>query len=213
MTCSVIYIYPRTNREKYTRAAHIWRDAYLAHPPGITPHDVFVVLNGQGGPTKADERLFSPIPVKFIAHTNVGKDIGAFQMMARTYPVDLQVCLGAHARPRRAGWLDLIVSSYLRHGPGLYGAYGFKEPALHIRTTNFWLPSELLNAYPHEIHNGNRYGFEHGARESILRFVKDLGLEAWMVTWRGTYPSSQFRHVENDEAIFLDQHVDTIGYK
>lgn len=212
VTTSIVYCFPRTNHEKYNRAARLFVSSYLKHPPGVTPHEIIVAINGQPGPNRNDERLFSPLPVRFTSHTNVGKDIGAYQMVAREYPADLQLYFGAHTHFRKSGWLDVIVNSFLRHGPGLYGAWGFHEPAMHIRTTAFWMPSELLNAYPHEIHNGTRYEFEHGRSHSILKFVKDLGLEAWMVTWKATYPSAQFTHVTNEDSLILDQHTQSIGY-
>ena len=187
-------------------------NSYIQHPPGVVDHEIYVVINGDN-PNKDDERLFSKIGVKFLSHDNSGKDIGAFQMAARSVPCDLMVFIGAQVHFRRAGWLDLMVSSYERKGPGVYGAYAFHEPFLHIRTTCFWMPPDLLNLYPLMIHNGLRYEFEHGPKNGLARWAIDSGFNSWLVTWTGIFQPSDWRHVENHEALVLDQHSDRIGYK
>jgi len=213
MTVAVVYVHPRTNQKVYLSAARRFVTSYVTHPPGGTQHDLYVVINGDE-PRQSDQRTFSPLAPKYLQHDNYGKDIGAFQFAARTLPhYDLMVFLGSHVHFRQAGWLDVMVHAVERNGPGIYGAYAFHEPSPHIRTTCFWMPTQLLLMYPHMVGNDFRYEFEHGAANSIVRWINDSGFASWMVTWTGTFPQQSWRHVENKEALILDQHSDRIGYK
>lgn len=213
MNVAIVYVHPRMNVRTYIPAARRFAQSYMANPPGGTPHSLHVVVNGDEHARQNDANLFKPLPVTFYAHDNWGKDIGAFQKAAREIKgYDLMVFCGAHVHFRHPGWLDVMVNAYERNGPGIYGAYAFHQPNWHIRTTCFWMPPDLLNAYPHAVHNDFRYEFEHGATHSIVRWVIDSGFNAWMVTWRGTYPPDSWRHVENSEALALDQHSDRLGY-
>jgi hypothetical protein len=196
----------------YIPAARRFISSYMNHPPGATQHDLHVVINGDKN-NHTDERTFSPMSPKYHSHTNYGKDIGAFQFAARTIQSDLMVFCGSHVHFRQAGWLDVMVNAVERNGPGVYGAYAFHEPSPHIRTTCFWMPTELLLMYPHLVGNEFRYEFEHGAAHSIVRWINDSGFHPWLVTWRGIFPQANWRHVENNEALVLDQHSDRIGYK
>lgn len=210
MVVAICYVMPRILLRKYIPAARQFVSSYQQHPPGGTPHDLYVIINGDQ-PNKDDERLFKPLPVKFLSHDNFGKDIGAFQMAARTVQADLIVFCGSHVHFRRGGWLDIMVNAFERNGPGIYGAYAFHQPAIHIRTTCFWMPPDLLNLYPFAVDNGRRYEFEHGAT-GIAKWTIESGFTAWMVTWTGTFAPNDWRHVENQEALILDQHSDRIGY-
>lgn len=198
---------------KYVPAARRFVKTYMDHPPGGTQHDVFVVINGDQ-PRDTDKKTFHPLPVTFVHHDNFGKDIGAFQRAAREIKgYDLMLFCGAEVFFRRAGWLDLMVSAYQRNGPGIYGAFAFHTPHLHIRTTCFWMPPELLLLYPILVGNDQRYEFEHGPRHGISKWCIDSGFNAWLVTWMGVYPPREWRHVENSEALILDQHTSRIGYQ
>jgi hypothetical protein len=183
----------------------------MNHPPGATNHELWVVINGDDA-RMSDRRTFNPLRPTYLKHDNTGKDIGAFQLAAKSIPCDLMVFCGSHVHFRKAGWLDVMVNAYERNGPGVYGAYAFHEPNKHIRTTCFWMPPDMLNLYPHIVYNEFRYEFEHGATHSIVKWVIDSGFNAWMVTWNGIFPPSGWRHVENAEAVVLDQHSDSIGY-
>lgn len=211
MTVDLVYVYPRINQRVYLPLAKRFARTYMEHPAGGVPHDINVVINGDF-PNHTDAKTFSPLPVKFLAHDNYGKDIGAFQMAARTLKSDLIVCIGANVHFRRGGWLDIMVNAVEKNGPGIYGAYCFHQPMIHVRTTCFWMPRELLNLYPHQIGNESRYDFEHGPN-SIAKWCIDAGFNAWMVTTNEIFPPDKWRHVENHEALILDQHSDTIGYK
>jgi hypothetical protein len=171
------------------------------------------MINGDM-PRTSDLIPFKPLPVRLMTHDNWGKDIGAFQRAARDIQnCDLMVFCGSHIHFRQAGWLDIMVKSFENNGPGVYGAYAFHQPNPHIRTTCFWMPPELLNAYPHAVGNDFRYEFEHGSAHSIVKWTTDVGFNAWMVTWAGVFAQKDWRHVENHEALVLDQHSDRIGYK
>jgi hypothetical protein len=213
LNVAVCYVHPRMHMKTYIPAGRRFAQSYMAHPPGGTPHEVHVVINGDDQVRQHDPTTFKPLPVKFRVHDNWGKDIGAFQKCAREIPADLMVFCGAHVHFRHPGWLDVMVNAYERNGPGLYGAYAFHEPNPHIRTTCFWMPPDLLNAYPHSVGNDFRYEFEHGATHSIVKWVTDMGFNAWMVTWNGTFAVKDWRHVQNHEAVVLDQHSDRIGYR
>lgn len=208
MNVSVVYVHPAVEPLAYRPLAKRFVDTYMQYPPGAHDHRISVVVNG-GAPShqKNYERLMSPLPCSFLYHTNIGKDIGAFQKAAAEIKCDLMICLGAPVYFRRAGWLDRIVQAYEDHGPALYGAWGFHNPATHIRTTAFWMPPELLNSYPYVVTNDARYEFEHGTR-SITSHVAALGLECYMVTWDGCYPRKDWHHVELERCMFRDQHTD-----
>lgn len=211
MTVDLVYIHPRTKPQVYIPAAKKFIRSYMENPPGGVQHELNVVINGDF-PKQSDIKTFEPIPVKFLQHDNYGKDIGAFQMAARTLKSDLIVCIGANVHFRRPGWLDIMVRAVQRNGPAIYGAYCFHQPGIHVRTTFFWMPRDLLNLYPHQIGNESRYDFEHGPN-SIAKWCIDVGFGAYMVTWDEVFPHEKWRHVENHEALILDQHSDRIGYK
>lgn len=211
MTVSLVYVHPRIHQRIYIPAAKRFVQSYMNFPSGGVPHDINVVVNGDF-PNKSDERTFSPLPVKFMHHDNFGKDIGAFQMAAKNLTSDLIVCIGSNVHFRMGGWLDIMVNAIEKNGPGIYGAYCFHQPAVHVRTTCFWMPRELLNMYPHQISNESRYDFEHGPN-SIAKWCIDVGFNAWMTTTTEVLPPDKWRHAENHEALILDQHSDRIGYK
>lgn len=212
MKVALVYVHPRIEQRRYLTLAKRFVDSYTKFPPGVCDHDLHVIINGDE-PRKSDERTFEPLSPTFHQHNNIGKDIGAFQMIASKVKADLMVFMGSPIHFRRAGWLDVMVNAYERNGPGIYGAYAFHEPNPHIRTTCFWMPPDLLNAYPFGVGNHNRYEFEHGRENGIVKWVTGFGLGAWLVMWNCILPQSHWRHVLNEEALVLDQHSDRIGYK
>lgn len=205
MKTALVYVYPDLKPHVYEPLARRFVNTYMEYPPGEADHELYVVVNSRSHSDEFYKEIFSPLPCHLSYHNNVGKDIGAFQMMSASLACDILVCLGAPVHFCRAGWLDQIVNAYLRNGPALYGPWGFSEPKPHIRTTAFWLPPEILNSYPHVVNDGTRYEFEHGDR-SIHAHCKSSGLESFMVTWNGCYPQSQWHHVGLDATLFLDQH-------
>jgi len=211
MRIAIIYVYPKVNTARYRAAAQRFVNSYQKNPPGERPHSIHVAVNG-GKLVRSDELLFEGLPVTFFSHDNYGKDIGAFQKAAREIDCDLMIFMGSHIHFRKPGWLDLIALAFEQNGPGMYGAYAFHTPSLHIRTTSFWMPPNLLNAYPLNVGSPHRYEFEHGSKHGVAKWVINSGFSAWMLTWKGVFPPSEWHHVENKDALFLDQHSDTIGY-
>lgn len=210
MRVVIAYCYPSLNRNTYDPMARRFVQTYQDHPPGVLPHEIHVLVNGQVH--AGIEKLFSPLPVQLLQHDNSGKDVGAYQMAAARIPCDLMVCLGSPLHFHKDGWLDRIIRVYEDNGPGLYGAWGFRQPKPHIRTTAFWITPELLQSYPHPVANHDRYEFEHG-RNSITAWVGHLGFPRLVVTWDGVYHQPEWDHVTRDQSLFLDQHAERHNLK
>ncbi len=203
---AIVYCHPAVNQPKYGPAARKFSDSYMSFPPGESDHEIYVGLNGGTGHGPYQDKLFRPLPITYLEHSNWGRDIGLFQMAADTLPCDLLVCFGAHVHFHRAGWLDRMVKVFEDYGPTLYGAWGFDVPAPHLRTTAFWLPPELLNMYPHVIGDKDRYGFEHGS-ESITLWTQKMGFEPLMITQSEVLPMKQWRHAGCEDSLFGDNHT------
>jgi hypothetical protein len=195
--------------DKYGPAARLFADTYMAQPPGQVDHEVVVVLNGGNGIGPYQRKSFDPLPVTFIEHNNWGRDIGAFQMAADTIPCDLLVCFGSHVHFHKAGWLDRMVRAFEDNGPTVYGAWGFHQPAPHLRTTAFWLPPDLLRSYPVQVSDRYRYGFEHGSN-SLTLWSQKMGFEPLMVTWGEVLAMKEWHHAGCDTALFGDQHTNCL---
>jgi len=212
MKVALCYVYPDMLAHTYVPLARRFVDSYMQFPPGERDHEIHVLVNyGQpGNPGYA--KLFSPLTCSFMMHDNRGKDIGAFQKAAHNIQADLMVFLGAPIHFRQAGWLDRIINVYEQNGPAFYGCWGFHQPAVHIRTTAFWCPPQILNSYPYTVHNDSRYEFEHG-KMNIINHTSSLGLQNLQVTWDGCYPVENWHHVPNEKCLMLDQHCDRIGYR
>jgi len=198
------YVHPTINLAKYQPLARRWVKTYQDNPPGAYPHEICVLVNGRKYPEL--EKIFDPLPVRYLFHSNVGRDIGAYQLTAQTVPCDLMVCLGSPVYFHKSGWLDWVMESYLANGPGVYGAFAFHQPAVHIRTTVFWMPPEILNAYPKQVGDGDRYGFEHGS-DSLTLWAQRSGFPVLQVTWNGTFDVPKWHHVPRNEALVIDQHM------
>ncbi len=205
MKVAVCYVFPDLLHNTYIPHAQRFAATYMEHPPGAHDHDIHVLVTlGDPANKKAYARIFDPLPCEFHMHDNMGKDIGAFQMAAETIPCDLLVCLGAPVYFYRAGWLDRIVDSVERCGPGMFGCRAYADPRHHIRTTSFWMPPMLLASYPYVVHNDTRYEFEHGTK-SITMHAKDSGFECYMVTWDACYPYSEWGRTPPGKNLMLDQ--------
>ena len=210
MRVAVIYVFPQVSANVYEPMAKRFSLQYVRNPPGETDHGLYVVCNGGGEVTSRQESLFEPLAPTFIYHNNFGRDIGAFQMAAANIPCDLLVCIGAPARPRMACWLDIMVRAVEDNGPGLYGCWGFHAPAVHIRTTVFWITPQILNSYPLQVDDHHRYEFEHGTN-SITRYCMKKGFPVMQVTKRGVFAVDGWHHVEVGDCLFLDQHLERAG--
>jgi hypothetical protein len=211
MTVAIAYIFPQVALPTYYPAAQKFAATWTAHPPGKTPHKLYVIGNG---PPLAPllKKPFERLTVDYLAHTNFGQDLGAFQMAAHTVEADLLVCFGAHVHFWKAGWLDRIVEAFLEHGPSFYGFWGFHEPRPHLRTTAFFLPPGLLQSYPVVISDGHRYQAEHG-ENSLTIWAHNMGFEPLMVTWSGCFEMPHWEHVTREDTVIFDQHCERIGYK
>lgn len=206
MKIALVYCHPAVNQPKYGPAARLFTTSYMASPPGETDHELWVCLNGGNGHGPYQEKLFAPLPVNWFEHDNWAKDIGAFEKAAETIPCDLLVCFGAHIHFHRAGWLDRMVQAFDENGPALYGAWGLGAPRPHIRTTAFWAPPELIQAYPFSVSDRTRYEYEHGAN-SLTLWAQRSGFETLMVTFSEVLPMNRWRHAGCGDCLFGDQHT------
>lgn len=179
---------------------------YQVNPPGRTKHEVVVVVNGESGLSEWAKSQFVDFPCRLLDHNNYGKDIGAYIAAADQLDCDLMVCMGTPVHFHKAGWLDRIHDTYLEHGPAMYGPWGFQSPLPHLRTTVFWLPPELLLAYPFPVDSGGRYAFEHSPNSMTLWSQKQ-GFEPRMVTWKETLMMKDWGGISRDESLMIDQHM------
>lgn len=205
MQVSLVYVFPNLQPETYVPAARKFVRSYQQTPPGREKHDLHVIINGdpQDSPHRA---IFGELPCEFHHHNNWGKDIGAFFLASQAINCDLMIFMGSHVNFHIPGWLDIVVGSYTRGGPGVYGAFAFDVPLPHIRTTFFWTAPELLASYPHLKSEHDRYFFEHGP-QSIALWSRKLGFEPWQVTLHGCFPLKHWHPVTLAETLALDQHT------
>lgn len=209
MKIALVYVLPVANPKLYLPMARRFVEKYIEFVPGTTDHELFVCINGGTGLHSQLRELFYPLVPSFLYHDNSGRDIGAYQMAAKSIKCDLIMCMGTPVRPCKAGWLDWIVKAVEDNGPGLYGCWAFHVPAPHIRTTLFWTWPEILNSYPHAIETSQRYSFEFGAT-SITSHCMKMKLPVLQVTAYGVFEQKDWHFVEPDENIFEDQHVDKL---
>lgn len=188
MTIAVVYVYPMVKTRIYFPLAKRFAETWKQFPPSIS-HTLYVVCNG-GSPGVNDKAPFDGIPATFYTHNNVGWDIGAFQYAADGIPCELLVCLGAHCHFHRAGWLERMAQSYVENGPNLYGTRGYYYGGHHhIRTTCFWMPPQLFQAYPYTVGNSriSRYQFEHG-ENNMSEWTEKAGFQCLVATWDRIWP-------------------------
>jgi hypothetical protein len=213
MKVCLTYILPQINAARvYEPLARRFAESYVRNPPGLEPHEITVISNG-GPIQERQKRLFGPLPCRWMEHSNLAKDIGAFQLAAEKIACDLLICFGSHIHFWHAGWLDRIVEAFLDNGPALYGAWGFHQPADHIRTTAFWLPPELLRSYPSWIGDRQRYEFEHSPTNSITAHVRRLGFPTLEVGWTRVLDGPCWEVFDQNESLLRDQHTDRQGWK
>lgn len=210
MKVRIVYVFPNISLRVYEPLAKRFVKSYQEYPPGEYPHELVVVANAFPVDNR-QKNLFSPLPIRFENHNNYAKDIGAFYLMSLEGGCDLQICLGANVHFHRVGWLDRIIEVYLQLGPGLYGCWGFSAPSPHIRTTAFWMPPELLAAYPHPVTDRHRYSFEHGINSSILAWAQKCQFPAYVVGWTKIWTPDHFDETPNEEYLLLDQWCDRGG--
>jgi hypothetical protein len=211
MTVAICYVMPTVNLPIYFPAAQKFAATWTQHPPGKTPHRLYVIANGPPLPPLL-KKPFERLTVDFLSHNNFGQDLGAYQAAAHEIECDLMICFGAHVHFWKAGWLDRIVEAFLEYGPTMYGFWGFHQPRPHLRTTAFFLPPELLQSYPVVISDGHRYAAEHG-ENSLTIWAHNMGFEPLMVTWTGCFEMPRWEHVAKEDCVIWDQHCEKLGYK
>jgi hypothetical protein len=209
MKIAVVYCYPMVQTATYFSKAKRFADTWKQFPPGNAPHSLHAVCNG-GTPGPNDKYPFDGLNCHFISRHNSGMDIGAYQDAADQIPCDMMVCLGAPIHFYRAGWLDRMAEAFVEHSPCLCGCWGIPpfRGVPHIRTTAFWFPPALLNAYPFIISSkkDSRYGFEHG-QNNFTAFAQTAGFEPLMVTFDQVYPMEEWPNGDGSQGkcLVLDQ--------
>jgi hypothetical protein len=212
MKVCLTYILPQINAARvYEPLARRFAESYVRNPPGLEPHEIVVISNG-GPIQERQKRLFGPLPCRWIEHSNLGRDLGGFQLAAEKVPADLMIFFGSHITFTRSGWLDRIVEVFLDNGPGMYAPWGFYQPAPHLRTTAFWMPSELMRAFPTWIGDRQRYEAEHGSNSFTL-WCQRLGYPTIQVTWDKVLDQNHWEHCTRENTLFLDQHCAKMGWK
>lgn len=186
--------------ERYLDYASRFVSCYNAFPPG-EDHDSLIVCNGVPADFMVQALFGSLANVSFVQHDNSGWDIGAFQFASAIQPPRIALFLGASSHMNRPGWMKRVVES-TRRGLGLYGSMensGDERVRVfpHIRTTGFWLNTDLFNRYPLKVTSpGQRYEFEHG-RTCLTEWCKQQGYMPWSVGWDGEYPPQAWGMVPN----------------
>lgn len=188
MNIAVVYCYAAIAGQKYDDYASRYLEHRQIFPAGMD-HQNVVVVNGRKV-TSEIACMFSSLPnCVFLEHDNSGFDIGAFQLASREIPADLMIFFGASTFFHRKDWLTRMVDAYEKHGIALYGAMGNRgnlhvNVHPHIRTTAFWMPPKLMNAYPIKItEKAQRHPFEHG-KDCLTAWITRQGRKALVVTWR-----------------------------
>lgn len=191
----VMYVYPALGGDHDVLAAK-FASTYMRYRP-TTPHELRVVANG-GSPTPKMLETFRNVRAVWLEHDDSGWDIGAYRKAAREVPCDLMVFFGGSAYLRGTRWLERMIEAWKKHGRAIYGSMGSLAHNPHIRTTGFWMPPDLLNAYPHPTTSEkvSRYAFEHG-RNGLTMWVLSQNLKAWVVTWTAEYEHPQWNTIPN----------------
>lgn len=192
---AVVYVYPIFGAKHDALAAR-FLDSYKRCPVSVS-HTLYVVSNG-GPPTPYMKRTLATVKHEIVVHDDTGWDIGAYRKCAKEIPCDLMVFFGGSSYVKGSGWLDRMVAAWQKHGRAIYGAMGSLGHNIHIRTTGWWAPPDLLNEYPHptDSTSRSRYAFEHGENGLTMWAIKK-GLKAFVVTWDNTYEWRQWDSIPN----------------
>jgi hypothetical protein len=208
MRVAVGYVYPLVLPRTYYAAAQRFARTYRQFPPDYE-HELHILANGRQ-PAQNEVALFNGLSSHIHAYDNSGWDIGAFQRFAETVNCDLMVCLGANCHFYRRGWLKAMVDAVCECGPGLFGCAAYMGDMIHVRTTTFWFPPELLQSYPAYIgtSRASRYEFEHG-KTSFTHHVLNLEFPCVMATWEGNYayPDWHDHAPDANQILVRDQHI------
>lgn len=191
MKIGIVYVYPTMGGAHDDLAAR-FVGSFTKHLPR-SAHELYVVSNG-GKPSLKMLETVKTVRCRWIEHDDSGWDIGAYRKAAREISCDLMVFFGGSAYLRRDGWFERVEQSFRKHGRAIYGATGSWSQNRHVRTTGFWLPPSLLNAYPLPTtsEQSSRYAFEHGP-EGLTSWVLGQRLKAWVVTPDSEYEPHRWR--------------------
>lgn len=189
MRTTILYCCPVPAKgPEHIELAYRFVASMLEFPPGYEC-ELIVISNG-GPPSSEMQVLFCALPCfkRFFCHDDTGWDIGGFQQAAKSVVAsEILLMFGGNAYFKRSGWLHRMITAYDKHGPHLYGTFGCTVHTPHIRTTGFWLPTELFNRYPKQVRtHEERYDFEH-RNGSLTQWVQSEGRRAIMVTWSAEY--------------------------
>lgn len=187
---AVVYVFVTGQSPVYSLAAHKFSTKVQLCPAGVD-HEMIVVCNGPP-PVQTESDLFCGLPsLRFIQSDDRAFDISAFQDAAQQTDADLMIFLGGNTYPTRPDWAKKCLEIWQQYGDGIYGAMGNQgdeqvNVTPHLRTTGFWMPRKLFNAYPIKVNAASaRYEFEHG-KTSISNWVRQKGLPALVVGWHDT---------------------------
>lgn len=172
-------------------------NTYREYPPG-PDHDLIVVCNGGPLPTETGV-LFSGVGARFFPRSNDGWDIGGYIDTARGpgKDYDCLVCFGESVYFHKPGWLERIVESWDKCGPGMYGCLSSNVIRPHLQTTAFATSPQFLRAYPTPIRSrGDRYTFEHG-QFSFWKWLTIQNKPVRLVTWDGCWTPEEWRMPSN----------------
>jgi hypothetical protein len=195
MKLGVVYVCPVVNWPQYEGLTRRFVSSYTMFPAEF-PHKLHVVFNG-GNPNVDILALFSDKNPVYLAHDNIGWDIGAFQKAASSVDCNPILFLGANTHFRRAGWLRRLMAAYEKFGPGLYGPSASFDITPHIRTTAFMCDPKLVRSWAGKISAPkDRHYFEVGPA-SLTSLAKRQGLPCVLVTWDGFYLRDEWRKAPN----------------
>lgn len=201
MTSGIVYIYPAASDQSHTDYALRFIQSYHDNPPGYD-HETIVVLNGARRSSEITCMFSSLRNLRFVEHDDSGWDIGGYQAAAAVASCDILVFLGGSTYIKAPAWMKRVVESVQRRGRALYGTMGNQGNVPvgvypHIRTTGFWMPRELFNAYPIKVRRKeDRYPFEHGPN-CLTKWVTKQGLKAYVVTRFAEYEQRQWNDDPN----------------
>jgi hypothetical protein len=192
-------------------------ESYARFPPGYK-HNTIIVCNGSS-PTNEVKSLFLKFPnVRYHVHDNSGWDIGAFLASSKLCSSEIAVCLGTVSYISSGNWMERVVDSWSKYGPGMYGSSASFEVTPHLNTHGFWCSPKWLRTYPFRVTSKeDRYNFEHGKNHRpggndqmiLWKRIRREGIPVLLVTtdselewWDWRKPDNIFRRGDQSNMIF-----------
>ena len=128
----------------------------------------------------------------FLRDNDGGKDLSAYQEIARETDFGFLVCFGESIHIRMDGWLEAVVNARLKHGPGMYGYFSSHMVRAHLNTTGFGIDANYLREFRIVTNDAERYNAEHGPGCWWQQIYKGGG-KAMLVTSQNVYPPGKWR--------------------